>query len=58
MARATEGRVEPEQPFSEELEGWLRSPGKKTLRDLLEVFDEKSFAILLLVLMLDRKSVV
>jgi hypothetical protein len=52
MARATEGRVEPEQPFSEELEQWLRSPGKKTLGDLLDVFDEKSFAIVLLVLML------
>jgi hypothetical protein len=52
MARATEGRMEPEQPFSEELEGWLKSPGTKTLGDLLDVFDEKSFAILLLVLML------
>ena len=44
--------MEPEQPFSEELEGWLRSPGKKTLGDLLEVFDEKSFAMALLVLMI------
>src|SRR5436190_7638130 len=51
MARETEGRVEPEQPFSDELEGWLRSPGTKTLGDLLEVFDEKSFAMALLVLM-------
>jgi hypothetical protein len=52
VARATEERVDTEQPFSEELEGWLRSPGKKTLGDLLEVFDEKSFAMALLVLML------
>jgi hypothetical protein len=52
MARATEGRVEPEQPFSEELESWLRSPGKKTLGELLDVFDEKSFAMALLVLMI------
>jgi len=44
--------VEREQPFSEELEGWLRSPGTKTLGDLLDVFDEKSFAIALLVLMI------
>ena len=44
--------MEREQPFSEELEGWLRSPGTKTLGDLLEVFDEKSFAMALLVLMI------
>lgn len=44
--------MEREQPFSEELEGWLRSPGTKTLGDLLDVFDEKSFAIALLVLMI------
>ena len=44
--------MEPEQPFSDELEGWLRSPGTKTLGDLLDVFDEKSFAMALLVLMI------
>jgi hypothetical protein len=40
------------RPFSDELEGWLKSPGDKTLGDLLDVFDEKSFAIALLVLMI------
>jgi hypothetical protein len=39
------------QPFSDELETWLASPGKKTLGDLTQVFEEKSFAIALLLLL-------
>ena len=42
----------PNQPFSDDLESWLESPGKKTLGDLTEVFEEKSFAIALLLLMI------
>ena len=37
--------------FSTELETWLESSGKKTVRGLLEAFDEKSFAIVFLLLM-------
>ena len=37
--------------FSNELETWLRGKNKKTLSSLSEVFSEKSFAIVILVLM-------
>jgi hypothetical protein len=37
--------------FSTELESWLESSGKKTVGDLLGAFEEKSFAILFLLLM-------
>jgi hypothetical protein len=40
------------QPFSDEIEAWLQSPGEKTLGDLTDAFEEKSFAIALLVLMI------
>jgi hypothetical protein len=36
---------------SHELEGWLESEGEKTLRSLLELFEEKSFAILFVFLL-------
>jgi len=36
---------------STELERWLNSPGTKTIGNLLEVFEEKSFAILFVLLM-------
>ena len=37
--------------FSEELETWLKSEGRKTIRDLEQVFAEKSFAIAIFLLM-------
>lgn len=37
--------------FSEELEKWLKSNGKKTVGDLQGIFGEKSFAILFLLFM-------
>lgn len=37
--------------FSDELEEWLGAPGKRTIGDLLDAFEEKSFAILFLLLM-------
>lgn len=39
------------QPFSTELETWLRSKQSKTLADLSNVFAERSFAIIILLLM-------
>jgi len=42
----------PNRPFSDDLESWLESPGTKTLGDLTQVFEEKSFAIALLLLMI------
>lgn len=40
-----------EEPFSKSLERWLRSRKPKTLMGLSEVFGEKSFAIIFLILM-------
>jgi hypothetical protein len=40
-----------EKPFSQELETWLRSKQDKTLFSLSKVFEEKSFALLILLLM-------
>lgn len=37
--------------FSQELTDWLKSDGRKTVRDLEEVFAEKSFAIAIFLLM-------
>jgi hypothetical protein len=36
---------------SDELEGWLTSDGEKTLGSLIELFEQKSFAILFVVLL-------
>ena len=36
---------------SDELEGWLKSDGEKTLSSLIELFEEKSFAILFVLLL-------
>ena len=36
---------------SRELEGWLQSDGEKTLGSLVELFEEKSFAILFVILL-------
>lgn len=40
-----------ERPFSEELEGWLAGPGPKTLGSLIDLFGEKSFAVVFVLLM-------
>src|SRR3989344_8110598 len=40
-----------QQLFSDELEKWLKNGGKKTLESLEEVFQERSFAIIILLLM-------
>ncbi len=40
-----------DQPFSEQLESWLRSDGSKTIGDLSRVFAAKSFAVTILFLM-------
>ncbi len=37
--------------FSDELEDWLKSPGKKTLGQLNDIFGEKTFAVALLLLL-------
>ena len=39
-------------PFSDELERWLRSDGEKTLGSMSTVFAEKSFAAMILLLMI------
>lgn len=39
------------RPFSKQLEAWLKSRQPKTINGLLETFGEKSFAIVVLVLM-------
>ncbi len=40
-----------DEPFSDQLERWLRSDGPKTLGALGDVFGEKSFAVTILLLM-------
>src|SRR5438128_12372940 len=42
---------ETQEKVSESLEGWLQGEGDKTLGSLVEVFGEKSFAILLVLLL-------
>ena len=49
-AGAGEPRTEPEN-VSDELERWLKRDGKKTLGSLIELFQEKSFAIVFVVLL-------
>ena len=44
--RASEGGS-----LSEDLEGWLQGAGEKTLGSLIELFEEKSFAILFVLLL-------
>jgi hypothetical protein len=40
-----------EERLSDRLEGWFRSPGAKTVGSLVEVFGEKSFAVLFVLLL-------
>jgi hypothetical protein len=37
--------------LSDELDGWLRSDGDKTLGGLIDLFEERSFAVLFLFLL-------
>jgi len=39
------------EPFSHELEGWLKADGDKTLGGLQDVFGERTFAVTILLLM-------
>jgi len=43
--------MKAEQPFSDELEEWLRSDQPKTIGALEDVFKEKTFAVAILLLM-------
>lgn len=45
------GTVRTEEPFSKQLDDWLKSDKPKTLGGLGEVFEEKSFAVAVLLLM-------
>jgi hypothetical protein len=40
-----------EQRLSDRLEGWFRAPGPKTVGSLIELFGEKSFAVLFVLLL-------
>ncbi len=54
-AQSPPGATEPEGTskgnLSDELEGWLQSAGEKTVGSLIELFEEKSFAILFVLLL-------
>jgi hypothetical protein len=49
-ARPDQPRQEPEK-VSEQLERWLRTRGDKTLGSLIDLFEEKSFAIVFVLLL-------
>lgn len=42
---------EGDPPISDQIEGWLESDGSRSLGSLIEVFEEKSFAILFVLLL-------
>jgi hypothetical protein len=44
-------RISPPEKVSDELQSWLTSGGEKTLGSLIELFGERSFAILFIVLL-------
>jgi hypothetical protein len=46
-----EREPEDREPFSDQLERWLRSPEPKTIGSLVELFQEKSFAVLFVLLL-------
>lgn len=43
--------AQPEEKVSDELERWLKSDGPNTLGSLIELFEERSFAIVFVILM-------
>jgi hypothetical protein len=51
MQSFSEPSQQPQGKVSAELEGWLASDRPKTLGDLIELFDEKSFALVFMLLM-------
>jgi hypothetical protein len=48
---AAEGPSSQPRPVSDQLERWLKSDGEKTMGSLIALFEEKSFAILFVVLL-------
>jgi hypothetical protein len=48
---AAEGPSSQPEPVSDQLERWLKSDGEKTMGSLIALFEEKSFAILFVVLL-------
>src|SRR5690349_3562232 len=44
-------RADPCEPISDQLEGWLDGEGESTLGGLIDVFEEKSFALLFILLL-------
>lgn len=48
---ADDGRNREPSKVSDELQRWLTSEGEKTLGSLIELFEQKSFAILFVVLL-------
>jgi hypothetical protein len=50
-AAATAKEGGPDEPFSDQLERWLKSDGPKTLGSMNDVFAEKAFAVTILLLM-------
>src|SRR5688572_10619311 len=45
------GETTHDEPFSDELERWLQADGDQTLGGLQEVFEERTFAVTILLLM-------
>ena len=43
--------TQPDEKFSDQLEGWLRGDQRKTLGSLIELFGERSFAVAFVLLM-------
>ena len=50
-APATTASEEVRTTVSDELERWLSGPGEKTLGSLIELFEEKSFALVFVLLL-------
>ncbi len=42
---------ENEPTISDELEGWVKAPGEKTLGGLIDLFDKRAFAVVFVTLM-------
>lgn len=45
------GRTPPPRKVSDDLEGWLNGEGEKSLGSLIELFEEKGFALLFVILL-------
>jgi hypothetical protein len=51
METGQSSRPDATQPLSDQLAGWLESGGEKTVGELIEFFEKKSFAILFVLLL-------